>query len=121
MLDCLIVGAGGAIGAVLRYLISKMPLEHSSGFPLRTFIVNVIGCFVIGAVAAMAAKQLSDDPRAVLFLKAGVCGGFTTFSSFALETVGLFGSGAYLTGAVYAGLSVAAGTAAVAAAQYIFR
>ena len=119
MWDCLVVAAGGAIGAVLRYLIGKLPIGIENGFPVKTFIVNIAGCFVIGLVAALAAKQLSDNPRAVLLLKVGICGGFTTFSSFALETGSLMSKGSYLTAAAYVILSVVLGVAAVFTAQFI--
>lgn len=118
MIDCLIVAAGGAIGAVLRYLAGILPLGSEGGFPVKTFLVNITGCFVIGLAAALAAKQLADSPRTVLFLKVGICGGFTTFSSFALETGGLMEKGSYLTAAAYVTLSAALGIAAVFAAEF---
>ena len=92
MTECLIVGAGGAVGAVLRYLIGLIPLNPENGFPVKTFLINVAGCFVIGLVAALAARA-SLGPRITLFLKVGICGGFTTFSSFALETDQLLAKG----------------------------
>lgn len=119
MRDCLVVAAGGAMGAVMRYLVGKLPIGDGNGFPVKTFLVNIIGCFIIGLAAALAAKQLADSPRAVLFLKVGICGGFTTFSSFALETGGLINKGAYPTAAAYVIFSVVLGVAAVFAAQFI--
>ena len=119
MTDCLIVAAGGAIGAVCRFLIGKLPIGSSDGFPIKTFIVNILGCFLIGLVAALALKQLSDSPRLVLFLKVGICGGFTTFSSFALETGGLIEKGSFITAASYVILSVTVGVAALFAAQFL--
>jgi CrcB protein len=74
---------------------------------------------MIGLVAALALKQFSDSPKLILFLKAGVCGGFTTFSSFALETGGMIEKGSYITAASYIILSVAVGVAALFAAQYL--
>ncbi|SEL54267.1 CrcB protein [Ruminococcus sp. YRD2003] len=119
MTDCLIVAAGGAIGAVCRFLIGKLPIGSSDGFPMKTFIVNVFGCFLIGLVAALALKQFSASPKLVLFLKVGICGGFTTFSSFALETSGLMEKGSYITAASYIILSIAVGISALFAAQNI--
>ena len=119
MTDCLIVAAGGAIGAVFRFLMGKLPLGSNSGFPLKTFIVNILGCFIIGLVAALALKQLSDSPKLVLFLKVGICGGFTTFSSFALETGGLLEKGSYAIAAAYVVLSVTLGIAALFVAKYL--
>lgn len=119
MSNCLIVAAGGAAGAVLRYLIGRIPLGSGQGFPIKTFIINVVGCFLIGAVTALASEQLSAHPRTVLFLKVGICGGFTTFSSFALETGGLIEKGTYSTAAAYIFLSVVSGISALFAAQYL--
>jgi CrcB protein len=119
MTDCLIVAAGGAIGAVCRFLIGKLPIGSDEGFPIKTFIVNIFGCFLIGLVAALALKQFSASPKLVLFLKVGICGGFTTFSSFALEAGRLIEKGSYLTASSYIILSVAVGIAALFAAQYL--
>ena len=119
MTDCLIVAFGGAIGAVCRFLIGKLPIGSNEGFPIKTFLINIIGCFIIGLAAALALKQLSESPKLVMFLKVGICGGFTTFSSFALETSGLIEKGSYFTAASYVVLSVTLGVAAVFAAQFL--
>ncbi len=85
MINILAVGAGGFLGAVLRYLAGMLPLGQPSGFPLTTFCINLLGSFLIGFVSQIAAdRQTAGDP-ATLFLKVGLCGGFTTFSTFALE------------------------------------
>lgn len=119
MLNCLAVGAGGFLGAVLRYLIGLAPMSPQNGFPIKTFLINVVGSFVIGIVVTAAAKH-SLDSRLVLFLKVGICGGFTTFSSFALETDQLIAKGQWHIAAAYAVLSVICGVLAVLAAQKIF-
>jgi CrcB protein len=118
MLQCLIVAAGGAAGAVLRYLIGLLPMNPGNGFPLKTFLINVIGAFVIGLVAAAAAKN-SLSPRLVLFLKVGICGGFTTFSSFALETETLMAKGQNGVALLYIISSLVCGILAVFTAEYI--
>ena len=92
-LDCLFVGFGGFAGSVLRYLASLAPLRHESGFPLVTLGINVLGAFLLGLIVALAGRSASLDPRALLFLKVGLCGGFTTFSAFALESHQLFSGG----------------------------
>ena len=102
--NCLPVALGGALGAAGRYLLSLIPL--SAGFPLTTLLTNFLGAVVIGAVA-QAAGQLPLSPGAVLFLKSGLCGGFTTFSTFSLETVTLLERGRWLAGGGYALSSVA--------------
>lgn len=65
MIECLIVAFGGAIGAVLRYLIGLIPLSQKSGFPIKTFLINVIGCFIIsilvGIFAVFGAEKLIFD------------------------------------------------------------
>ena len=79
MLNCLAVGAGGFLGAVLRYLCSLLPLGRDGGFPVGTLLVNVLGAFAIGLIAAAAARHAALSPRMILFLKTGICGGFTRF------------------------------------------
>lgn len=112
MINCLIVGAGGAAGALGRYLIGLLPMNPENGFPLKTFLINVIGCLIIGAVAALAEKN-AMSPGLVLFIKTGICGGFTTFSSFALESEGLINGGSFTVALAYMILSLVLGVAAV--------
>ncbi len=121
MIECLIVGAGGFIGSVFRYLIGLIPVKESWNFPVKTFCINIAGAFVIGMIAALTARNDSFPPRMTLFLKVGVCGGFTTFSSFALETGDLLQSGNAKTALLYAVLSMAAGVAAVFAGEAVIR
>lgn len=113
MLNCIIVGLGGFAGSVLRYLAGKLPLGSTTGFPVNTLLINVLGSFVIGLIAALGAKYSGLDSRLVLFLKVGLCGGFTTFSTFSLETFELIRAGAYGTAAAYAVLSAVLGVLAV--------
>lgn len=117
MIKCIIVGLGGFIGAVIRYLIGLIPMNPQSGFPIKTFFINIIGAFVIGLVVAFGTKK-DWNPQLILFLKVGVCGGFTTFSSFALETNQLIERGAFLCAMLYIVLSVIVALAAVYVAQY---
>ena len=121
MLNCLAVGIGGFIGAVCRYLMGLIPLRDSQGFPVITLLVNVLGAFLIGCIVSAAAKDGKLEPRMLLFLKTGICGGFTTFSTFALETTDLLGSGKPLLAVTYVLLSVVLGLVAVFAGQYLLR
>jgi CrcB protein len=105
-LNCLFVGVGGFVGSVLRYLISLIPLRHESGFPLVTLGINVLGAFALGLIMALAGRSSGLDPRAMLFLKVGICGGFTTFSTFALEAHGLLAGGKPIVAILYMLLSV---------------
>ena len=114
MLNCIIVGMGGFLGAVARYLIGLIPINPQNGFPIKTLLINIIGAFVIGLVVAFGA-----NPQLILFLKVGICGGFTTFSSFALETNQLMERGSGWWAALYVALSVTGAMAAVYASQCI--
>ena len=83
----LLVGLGGGIGSVLRYFLQRLALNiYPHAFPWGTLVVNFAGCFLIGLVWARTATG-SEDWR--LFLMTGLCGGFTTFSAFTLESIGL--------------------------------
>lgn len=97
------VGLGGAFGAILRYGISLIPLK--SHFPILTLITNILGAFMIGIVVGIFSKD-RISPSMNLFLKTGVCGGFTTFSTFSLETLTLLEDGFYLLAILYALISV---------------
>ena len=97
------IGIGGGIGAIFRYLISIVPLKVS--FPVQTFVTNILGAILIGVVVEMVAgKEISENWN--LFLKVGICGGFTTFSTFSLETYNLIEKGNTGIALGYAILSV---------------
>jgi len=105
MIECICVGLGGFTGAVLRYLIG---LNFSPGthFPFTTMLINLIGAFLIGAITEFSGRFVPIHPNLMLLLTVGLCGGFTTFSTFSLETITLFENGKILIGAAYALLSV---------------
>jgi CrcB protein len=105
MINCLIVGLGGFTGAVMRYLMTGIPVARID-FPYMTLLVNILGSLLIGIVVALSAKSGIMGNNAMLFLKVGLCGGFTTFSSFALETQDLMADGNVIASAVYVILSV---------------
>ena len=119
--NCLFVGIGGFAGSVLRYLIGLLPYAPASGFPLKTLCINIIGSFCIALVGALAAKNPSLSPQLVLLLRVGVCGGFTTFSTFAYETSTLLQKGSVGTAAVYAVLSVVLSICAVFGAEALVK
>lgn len=118
MLSILAVGAGGFVGAVCRYLIGLVPINETLVFPIKTFLINVVGCMVIGLIAAVTSKNSSWNPQVVLFMKVGLCGGFTTFSTFALETTDLMKNGYSLVALIYALLSVLVGVGVIFAVEY---
>jgi CrcB protein len=111
----LYVGLGGAAGSILRYVLGGAAQRAMhAGFPYGTLFVNVAGCFLIGVLIKLF---LNVEPPASLrgLLVVGFCGGFTTFSTFTSETIGLAESGAYLRAAVYVMSSLALCLAATGA------
>lgn len=85
-----IVGTGGFIGSVFRYIIHVLvEKEMASTFPWATFIANMLGCFLIGVVYAISEKGNLMSPEWRLFLTVGFCGGFTTFSAFSYNNLNL--------------------------------
>lgn len=115
LLNCLCVGLGGFVGSVLRYLVTLLP--YGAGFPVKTLAINVLGAFVLGLICALATRHVDASPQLVLMLKVGVCGGFTTFSTFALETSDLLQSGAWPAALAYVVVSVVLSVAAVFGAE----
>ena len=118
MTAVLAVGLGGALGAIGRYGISLLPLKGA--FPWLTLLTNLLGALGIGLVAGLAAGGRLP-PTWTLFWKTGVCGGFTTFSTFSLEAVGLLESGQWLKGGGYVLASVALCLAGVVLGRTLVR
>lgn len=103
MIQALCVGCGGFVGAVLRYLMGLIPYEGA--FPFITFFVNFTGAVAIGVITELSG-MLHLNENLSLFLRVGVCGGFTTFSTFSLETLNLLQQKKYITCGAYAVLSL---------------
>ena len=120
MIAALCVGAGGFCGAIARYLLGLLPYQGQ--FPLINFIINFTGAVAIGAVVEAASIRPGMlPPNAVLFVKTGLCGGFTTFSTFSLETLGLLERGEYAIGGAYALGSLAVCVLGVVAGKMLVR
>jgi CrcB protein len=114
MKHLLLVGLGGFIGSVARFLVSKLNLSwHFFSIPMGTLTVNVLGSFIIGILVGISVKSdlISTDLR--VFLMAGFCGGFTTFSSFSSENLMLMQNGQVFTVLIYTSLSILLGFLAV--------
>ena len=117
----LLIALGGAVGSLLRYVVGGAVQRMSdSGFPVGTMFVNVSGCFIIGIlVRQFLNMQLSPELRALLIV--GFCGGFTTFSTFSAETLGLIEGGEYGRAGGYVALSVTLCLAATLAGMTTMR
>ena len=109
-MQLVLIGLGGALGAVARWKLGGVILHHTVDwkFPIGTFAVNVLGCLVAGVLAGLVTKHDMFSPDARLFLFTGLLGGFTTFSAFGVETVMLLRRGDYGVAAGYVVLSVVA-------------
>lgn len=104
VINIIAVAVGSALGGIGRYALSSIPLK--TPFPFLTLLVNILGALLIGFIAGLAGRYSTMPESTVLFWKTGVCGGFTTFSTFALETCNLFRDGMSLAGTLYILLSV---------------
>jgi CrcB protein len=121
MRDLLLVALGGAVGSVARYGVGKATGPQLTGsVPWQTFLVNATGAFVIGLLL-VAAARLGWPGWWRPLLAVGVLGGYTTFSTFALETVELALRGSYGTAAAYSLGSLAVGLVAAAAGIFLGR
>lgn len=112
--NILLVGIGGFVGSVARYFLSKLNLYFDIyGIPVGTLAVNIIGSYIIGLLTGISEKStiLTTDMR--LLLMVGICGGFTTFSTFTNENLMLMHNGQFLSILLYTGLSIFLGFLAV--------
>ena len=104
------IGAGSAIGGMARYLVGRaVQAQWHGSFPLGTFIVNVAGCFIIGLIYGLIDRGFNLPESARLFLTVGLCGGFTTFSTFINENYLLISSQGQAMALLYAVASIAVG------------
>jgi CrcB protein len=119
--SCLIVMLGGAVGTLARYLISLAALPVSQSLPWGTIVINILGSFIIGLFGTLTLTHgrypVSDNVR--LFVMIGICGGFTTFSSFSLQTLDLLRNGAMVRAAINVVASVVLCVTAVAIGHFI--
>lgn len=100
-MNLLLIASGGALGSVLRHLLSVLVLRASGSlFPSGTFVVNLVGCIAFGVIIGAAQQRFVLTPDVRAFLLIGLLGGFTTFSSYAYESFALMQDGQFLTGGI---------------------
>jgi len=116
------VALGGALGSTARYFVAgAVQPAWWSGFPFGIFVVNITGGFVMGAITALAALKLNLSPEMRAFLTTGILGGYTTFSTFSLDSALLLEHGAYAQAAAYVVGSAVLSIAALFAGLWIIR
>jgi len=110
MIKWIYLGAGGLGGTFLRYIMAKNINQWTGGqFPHGTLAVNLLGCFLVGVFAVLSERKMLLDDNTRLFLMVGFCGGFTTFSTFILETSNLITNGETLRALINVLVSVLVG------------
>ena len=115
-----LVGLGSFVGGALRYLISTwMKNACSQGFPWGTLLVNLVGCFLIGVIFALFSRFSSTSHPWCLLLTTGLCGGFTTFSTFANESLQMLQNGQWGGFITYVSISVIAGISLTALGYWV--
>ena len=118
----LIVGLGGAAGSILRYGVQKIFNTHGEGeFPSGTLLVNISGCFLIGILWSLIGRSSFGNDDLKLLLMTGFCGGFTTFSAFTMEGIGLLRENKTSFFVIYVAASVIGGLLATFIGFRIFK
>ncbi len=102
MREIALIFFGGGLGSVVRFTLGKwINSLHQQYFPWGTFVVNAIACLVVGLVIGLADHKQIISPNARIFWVIGFCGGFSTFSTFSVETISLIQNGFYLSSTLY--------------------
>ncbi len=113
MKNCLFVGTGGFLGAVLRYFIESLHLKESNGsIPINTLLVNISGCFILALFLTLVSEIWTVNEHTRLGIATGFVGAYTTFSTLCKEVSLLLSQGWYDTAVLYVALSIGLGLAA---------
>ncbi len=116
-----VISVGGVIGALARYQIGRWWPTPPSGFPAATLSINLLGCLVIGTFLVLITERITPHPLLRPFFGTGVLGGFTTFSTYALDVQTLLTHGRVGTGLLYAAVTAAGSVAAAASGMALTR
>jgi CrcB protein len=121
MVELVLIGLGGFVGAIARYGLSGLVHRYWQTFPAGTLVVNVLGCLVIGALISLVEERQLFAANTRLFLQIGLLGSFTTFSTLGYETFELMQSGDYWLAGINVGANVILGVGAVAVGMIAVR
>lgn len=123
MLKIVVIGLGGSIGAILRYLVAGgvHRLASTASFPVGTLVVNIVGCLLIGIGGGLMESRQLFSPEWRAFLFVGILGSFTTFSTFGLESLNLIQQEQWLAACGNIGISLVVGLMAVFAGHTLAR
>lgn len=120
-MNYILVAVGGMLGAMTRYFCVSLLADKSLNFPYSTFLVNVLGCFLIGAISEFFALKSYLPVEAKILLVTGFLGAFTTFSTFGLDTVLLINKSAFIYSMLYVFSSVFVGVLSIYLATFMIR
>ncbi|WP_222984740.1 fluoride efflux transporter CrcB [Flagellimonas meishanensis] len=121
MKQALLIFLGGGFGSMLRFVVSKSLNPLLQNFFLGTFLVNIVGCLLIGIILGLSSRENLFSFNTTVLLATGFCGGFTTFSAFAFEQHTLIKNGEFFSFSLYAIASLAIGVFAVALGLWLSR
>ena len=119
--EIIAVFIGGGIGSVLRFMVNKIKFISENNIPYPTLISNILGCFILGLVLGYFLKNENPNSILFVFLTVGICGGFTTFSSFSYENLELLENGQIFTFLTYMFGSLVVGMISVYIGTYLFK
>tara|TARA_B100001540_G_C15452205_1_gene481619 strand:- start:163 stop:537 length:375 start_codon:yes stop_codon:yes gene_type:complete len=119
--EIIAVFIGGGIGSVLRFMVNKIEFISENNIPYPTLISNILGCFILGLVLGYFLKNENPNSILFVFLTVGICGGFTTFSSFSYENLELLENGQIFTFLTYMFGSLVVGMISVYIGTYLFK
>ena len=119
--EIIAVFIGGGIGSILRFMVNKIEFFSETNFPYNTLVSNILGCFILGLVLGYFIKNNNPNSILFIFLTVGLCGGFTTFSTFSYESLAMLQQGQVLSFFSYILISLIVGVLSIYVGTIIFK